>query len=411
MRKIVFLLFVLLCTPVFASEVSISLNPANWIKYRSDSATAVLTQNADGSLRATCNTYRGWMWYRTQDTYNLQGATIRYKWRMHCANNYAWTQDGLYPWAKMSPQNLTTHHSWASSIVISTNTWIYTEVHFNQDRTWTSDYSYNNYQGQPGSTRITGNSGVISDANWDLLANSCLNKYMGDGYASSFYFEIGEAYYTAPEPKIEITQPAQDTIFKNGDLVTLAVELISGAQPPYSFTWTSDIDGTLGTGENLQINTLSLGQHLIICQMDYGDNQSVQSTVRVKILAVPEIEPLGDQAIADGQAYVGPTPVLNSGAGDVEWSLIDGPSGMTINPATGAVTWAEPMVNPAGYTIVIEASNPVGTALAAYTLTVLEAPVIEQADDQIILYGSSYLFDPVLVAGTLPLHWELIAGP
>ena len=44
--------------------------------------------------------------------YNFQGCVVRYKWRMYCGGQYAWTQDAVYPYSKMATQNLTTHHSW-----------------------------------------------------------------------------------------------------------------------------------------------------------------------------------------------------------------------------------------------------------------------------------------------------------
>ena len=46
---------------------------------------------------------------------------------------------------KMGP-NLTTHHSWAGSIVISNNTWIYTQIVDNPDKSWSYNYSYAGYK-------------------------------------------------------------------------------------------------------------------------------------------------------------------------------------------------------------------------------------------------------------------------
>lgn len=245
--KIRGLLFTTICIIfsgfVVAGRVDISLDPTDWIDNGSVSGARTLTQTGQGYLRATCNTYRGSIQYRTKDSYNLQGAVVRYQWRVNCGDNYCWTYDGCSPWGRMSSQALTTHHSWASSIVISTNTWIYTEVRFNIDRTWSANYSYNGY-GQGG---INTNSGTITESNWDLLANSFVHKMVGDGYANSFYYEIAELYYETPGPDIEIVNPADGAAFSPNELISFEATASGGAEP-YAFDWESDVGQRCSAG-------------------------------------------------------------------------------------------------------------------------------------------------------------------
>jgi hypothetical protein len=373
MMKIRGLLFTTICIIfsgfVVAGRVDISLDPTDWIDNGSVSGARTLTQTGQGYLRATCNTYRGSIHYRTKDSYNLQGAVVRYQWRVNCGDNYCWTYDGCSPWGRMSSQALTTHHSWASSIVISTNIWIYTEVRFNIDRTWSANYSYNGY-GQGG---INTNSGTITESNWDLLANSFVHKMVGDGYANSFYYEIAELYYETPGPDIEIVNPADGAAFSPNELISFEATASGGAEP-YAFDWESDVDGVLGSGQTLAADTLSEGVHTITvtCTDDAGQNSS--KSITVYILNPPVIDPIANHTITDSASYNGPVPMLTQGNTAVTWSLADGPAGMTIAPDTGQVFWAVPITSGSPYTVTIRAENPKGSDQVSWQLEVIEAP-------------------------------------
>lgn len=60
-----------------------------------------------------------------------------------------------------------------------------------------------------------------------------------------------------------ITAPSNGSSFYNESITFTA--LGTGGDLPYTFNWTSDVDGPLGPGENLMIdsNTLSIGPHII----------------------------------------------------------------------------------------------------------------------------------------------------
>jgi hypothetical protein len=350
-------------------RVDISLAPADWIDNGTVTSPRTLTQTAEGYLRATCNAYRGHIYYRSKDTYNFQGATVRYKWRAYCGGSYCWTQDGAYPWGRMSTYSFSTHHSWASSIVISSNTWIFTEIHFNNDRTWSADYSYTGY----GNGGINRNSGTITEANWALLATSFLSKLVGDGYANSFYYEIAEAYYDIPGPQVEITSPADGTVFDPNDEITFSAAA-TGGTPPYTYEWESDIDGVLGSGEILQTSLLSQGIHTITVTCTDAGEETVSVSITVSVLVSPVIEPIAPHTITDSGSYTGPIPVLLQGQTGVSWTLVESPAGMTIDAATGQVFWPVPTTSGSPFTITLHAENPKGSDDISWQLEVIKAP-------------------------------------
>lgn len=350
-------------------RVDISLNPADWMDNGTVTSARALTQAAEGYLRATCNTYRGHINYRTKDTFNFQGATIRYKWRANCAGNYSWTQDGAYPWGRMSTYALSTNHSWASSIVISSNTWIYTEIKFNDNRTWSGDYSYTGY----GNGGINHNSGTITEANWELLAASFLSKLIGDGYANSFYYEIAEAYYETPGPQVQIISPAEGAVFDPNEMISFSATATGGTLP-YTFEWESDIEGVLGSGETLQTALLSQGIHTItLTCSDAGENTG-SASITVSVLVKPIIESIAPHTITDSGSYTGPVPVLLQGQSGTSWSLVEGPAGMTINSATGQVLWPVPTTSGSPYTVTIRAENPKGADETSWQIEVIKTP-------------------------------------
>src|SRR5713226_5130230 len=68
----------------------------------------------------------------------------------------------------------------------------------------------------------------------------------------------------------------------------------------------------------------------------------------------PSIASLEDQTIKEGAVYVGPMPSA-SGKQPIMWTLVKGPSGMTINNTTGVVSWPTPTLAGAPHTIEIRA--------------------------------------------------------
>ncbi len=71
----------------------------------------------------------------------------------------------------------------------------------------------------------------------------------------------------------------------------------------------------------------------------------------------PVIAAIPDNVIPAGLPYTGPVPVLTQGTPPVTWSLGTHPAGMTMDTATGVVSWPNPVASGSPYTIKIYAYN------------------------------------------------------
>jgi|GEM_PF-553146 len=106
------------------------------------------------------------------------------------------------------------------------------------------------------------------------------------------------------------------------------------------------------------------------------------------------------------------SPTLTQGTPPITWSLIASPTGMTIEPGTGDVTWSSPQPPGTSRTVTIEARNSAGADETNWTLTVHRIPpIMAQLDDDSIDPGVPYNRTPTLTQGTPPLTWSLITGP
>ncbi len=102
------------------------------------------------------------------------------------------------------------------------------------------------------------------------------------------------------------------------------------------------------------------------------------SNYTFRVWLAPIVAAIGDETIAGGLAYTGPTPSLTEGTPSVAWSLSTGPTGMTIDSATGVVSWTSPTAGT--HTISIQADNPAGSDSESWLLTVLATPTPTPSD-------------------------------
>jgi len=90
--------------------------------------------------------------------------------------------------------------------------------------------------------------------------------------------------------------------------------------------------------------------------------------------AAPQLQSIPDDTLSSCDAtYTGPTPVLTTPScmtPILNWSLEDGPAGMTINSSNGVVTWNTPVPNAMPYTITVRATNAQGNGDVSWSLTV-----------------------------------------
>lgn len=89
----------------------------------------------------------------------------------------------------------------------------------------------------------------------------------------------------------------------------------------------------------------------------------------------PEIIGRADETIPAHQEYRSSAPVLQAGYPSPTWTLVSGPQEMTIDPATGIVSWTNPVANGSPHLIEIHATNPTGADSQSWQLNVTSQPI------------------------------------
>jgi hypothetical protein len=107
-------------------------------------------------------------------------------------------------------------------------------------------------------------------------------------------------------PFVAITNPSDGTLVPEGGLAVLdgaATDLEDGGMPDESLRWTSDVDGVLGTGSSLALNTLSGGPHTITLRATDSEGAFAEESVQV-IVGLPMAIDVQPDTISSG----GPPP-------------------------------------------------------------------------------------------------------
>ena len=88
---------------------------------------------------------------------------------------------------------------------------------------------------------------------------------------------------------------------------------------------------------------------------------------------VPEIDAISDHSTEAGVLYNSPAPVVY-GTEPFAWSLSISQPGMEIDPASGIITWPNPIVSGSPHRVVIQATNNAGSDTEEWYLTVTSTP-------------------------------------
>jgi hypothetical protein len=152
---------------------------------------------------------------------------------------------------------------------------------------------------------------------------------------------------------------------------------------------------------------------------EYEDNNNVVYCAPLTISrASPVILPLSQQIVTCDHPFTGPTPQVAYpiNMAPITWSLDNPQSGMTINPATGVISWPNPIKSPFIYELDIRATNSAGTTTMAFSLGVHQAsPRIAAIPDVDLPCRQSYSGPiPSLTAPDCMnpiLSWALITHP
>lgn len=154
---------------------------------------------------------------------------------------------------------------------------------------------------------------------------------------------------------------------------------------------------------------------------DFEDNNAVVYCETLTVLQhAPEIETLSQEIISCGQAYTGPTPTVTRplNMAPITWSLDSPPSGMTIDPDTGVISWPNPIQSPFLYQIIIRATNDAGSITQNLFLGVNAGPpALVPIPDEILTCGTNQSYVGPTPQVTDPscmepiINWSLDDGP
>jgi hypothetical protein len=132
-------------------------------------------------------------------------------------------------------------------------------------------------------------------------------------------------------------------------------------------------------------------------------------------VTAPVINAIANATDTCGSSYTGPTPTVTQPTcmTGLTWSLVTAPAGMTINSATGVVSW--PSTTIGVHTITIRATNSDGTDTESWSLTVDRLPpVISAIGNAAITCGAAYTGPTPTVTNPTcmnPVTWSLTSGP
>ena len=203
-------------------------------------------------------------------------------------------------------------------------------------------------------------------------------------------------------PIVEILAPSVDTVVKVGDAVTFAgtaTDHVEGAIPGDSLTWTSSVDGSLGTGASIVTSTLSVGDHVItLTAPDRLGNTGVDSvSVSVKANDPPAVfitNPNGGATVGDrtGVTFIGsaadPEDGPLTGTALVWSSSLDGVLGTGTSLAVSTLTIGAHSVT----LTATDSDGATGNAVVAFTVSDEPPPLLYP---QLVYVGEA--------AGTLTL--------
>jgi hypothetical protein len=191
-----------------ATITNISLAPGDWDRYaywylgtNINSAPATVDQNSDLHLVGTKTTKTpGTAWIlglETTPDYDLQNATLDFKWKLNGNGSYAGIYVGTRDAVGVITQSSAFTVSWYYvGYQIPNNTWVFTELKF-KETGYDYSYSYTEYGGKD---FLYGTS-AYGSATWDRLADSKLFLQLGDNYKAGAYMELAEATIkTVPLP-------------------------------------------------------------------------------------------------------------------------------------------------------------------------------------------------------------------
>jgi len=149
----------------------------------------------------------------------------------------------------------------------------------------------------------------LTDTSVDLTASSVGSAAQGrfrvwasDGIHTTT--DESDASFTVPNrlPEIEITEPTGPVTIAISQTLTLEVDAYdpeSGTMAGSQLEWLSNLDGSLGSGDSLTIETLTEGIHTVTLLADDGEGGVMTDTVQVTVVAeLTDLPAVPDRLVA-----------------------------------------------------------------------------------------------------------------
>jgi hypothetical protein len=104
-----------------------------------------------------------------------------------------------------------------------------------------------------------------------LICAGCIEKKSNEGKS-------------AESPSVTITSPKGDIL--SGDKEVKFDSAVNGGSPPYGYSWSSNIKGTLSSGKSFSVkpSQLSGGRHIIILTVTDAKGNSAQSSKMIRVV-------------------------------------------------------------------------------------------------------------------------------
>lgn len=209
------------------------------------------------------------------------------------------TSSGSNPWDGQSVYNKNgDKFSWQPKIPISGIYQVYAWWTYHKNRSTNVPY-YINHNGIT-DTSIVNQNELSLGGQWNLLGNYFFQANMeqfievtsenGQASADAVRLVLEEEVDNFP-PSISISSPSEEDIYISGETITL---LASASDPEdgnlsNEIQWSSDLDGLLALGNDLNFASLSVGSHALSASVEDNEGERASDSVRISVLLeVPE---------------------------------------------------------------------------------------------------------------------------
>jgi hypothetical protein len=203
------------------------------------------------------------------------------------------------------------------------------------------------------------------------------------------------------DPVISIESPADGSNFLEGATIGFSVSAYdpdTGSMPDASLTWSSDLDGAMGTGEQLPFSGLSAGTHTITLTADDGQGGVVSDSVQVAIYPDPSNMPAPPDQLKVQPAGVelgGETPRLTARLVVENQDPLDPISWYAYSSESWLQLSADAGMTPDNVKLSLSGDEPAGSASAVVTFGSQQTQ--DTIEIQVIWEGGKWLFLPLIV--------------